>query len=87
MDANGNQHYCGTHIKGLSYGSILNGAAEEQQKDKKVEIWIEEINGIQWYIDSENNVYDSNDIISGSKNPRIIHKLKINNDYEYEFCN
>lgn len=86
-DSDGNQHYCGTHVKGLSYGSILNNeetAAED--KNTKVEIWIEEINGIQWYIDANMNVYDSNDIISGSKSPRVVHKLKVNSNFQYEFC-
>ena len=84
----GEDNYCGTHLKGIPYGSILNQGAEETPSDeKKIEIWIEEINGIQWYIDADLNVYDSTDIITGSKNPKVIHKLKRNSDYKYEFCN
>lgn len=80
-------HYCGTHIKGIPYGSILdNHAAAEETKEKKVEVWIQEVNGIDWYIDSELNVYDVNDIKNGSNNPKIVHKLRMNDKMQYEFC-
>ena len=58
-----------------------------KEKNKKVEIWIQEVNGISWYIDKDLNVYDVNDIRDGSNDPKIIHKLKMNNNMEYEFCN
>tara|TARA_Y100000589_G_C26797887_1_gene484510 strand:- start:36 stop:569 length:534 start_codon:yes stop_codon:yes gene_type:complete len=83
-----NTNYCGTHIKGIPYGSTLTNKEENmKEKNKKVEIWIQEVNGISWYIDKDLNVYDVNDIRDGSNDPKIIHKLKMNDKMEYEFCN
>lgn len=85
----GKGHYCGTHLKGVPYGSILDSNSHDAniKKEKKVEVWIQEVNGIDWYIDKDLNVYDVNDIKNGSSNPRIIHKLKMNSNMQYEFCN
>ncbi len=83
----GQTNYCGTHIKGIPYGSILDtSAAETKQNEKKVEVWIQEVNGIEWYIDNELNVYDVNDIKNGSSNPKVVHKLRMNPMMQYEFC-
>ena len=83
----GKYHFCGTHIKGIPYGSTLNTTnITEVNKEKKVEVWIQEVNGIDWYIDEHLNVYDVNDIKTGIVNPKIIHKLKMNSNMEYEFC-
>lgn len=64
-------NYCGTHIKGLPHGHIdlVNNA-----KKKQIKVWTEEINGIHYYIDNNNNVYDTYDIIENKPNPRIIKK-------------
>ena len=85
----GKTNYCGTHIKGIPYGSVLDNkhkSTNEENNVKKVEIWIQEVNGINWYIDKDLNVYDVNDIKNGISQPKIIHKLKMNSNMEYEFC-
>ena len=63
--------YCGTHMKGTPHGTVTfeNNTVEQI---KKIEVWVEDINGIQYYIDADNNVYEHKDIINGSKNPNII---------------
>ena len=43
---------------------------------KKVEVWAEDINGIIYYIDKFNNVYDHNDIINGIPDPKVIAKYE-----------
>ena len=63
--------YCGTHMKGTPHGTIAVNCADIEQV-KKVAVWVEDINGIQYYIDAEGNVYDHKDIIVGSKTPNII---------------
>ena len=83
----GKTNFCGTHIKGIPYGSVLNQDNINNNNHKKVEIWIQEVNGINWYIDEDLNVYDVNDIKNGVDNPKIIHKLKMNDNMEYVFCN
>ena len=64
--------YCGTHIKGIPHGvvQIVN------TDFKSVDVWAEDIGGIIYYIDGNNNVYKSEDIMN-NKNPRIISKYKV----------
>lgn len=50
-------------------------------KTKKVEIWLEDINGIMHYIDNNFNVYDNEDIKKGINNPKVIYK------YEKDYVN
>ena len=74
--------YCGTHIKGVPYGCIETKPVVETSK---LEIWVEDINGINQWIDTKGNVYSTTDINSSVKNPRIISKwVKINGEYAIE---
>ena len=41
-------------------------------KQTKIEVWYEEINGIYYYIDDNNNVYKNEDIMSNKESPDII---------------
>jgi len=65
--------FCGTHIKGQPYG-IESKVDSTVQQTKKVEIWVQEIKGINYYIDSANNVYKPEEIISHIANPSVIAK-------------
>ncbi len=69
-----NSNYCGTHIKGRPHGEISNLPTTVSKT--KVNIWLQEIKGIKYYIDSNNNVYNNYDIINNVENPRIIAKYK-----------
>lgn len=51
------------------------------EKTKKVEVWLEDINGIMHYIDNNYNVYDNEDIIKGVSSPKVIYK------YEKDYVN
>ena len=74
--------YCGTHIKGVPYGCIDSKPVAESSK---VDIWVEDINGINQWIDRSHNVYSTADIISSVKNPRVISRwTKINGEYAIE---
>lgn len=73
--------YCGTHIKGTPHGIINNET--QTHKQNKIEVFVQEIKGINYYIDKCNNVYNTEDIISNSKNPSIIAKYVKNNIGEY----
>ena len=66
--------YCGTHIKGRPHGEINN--KNDINKNVKRTVWIEEIQGINYYIDNVCNVYDNYDIVNNKDNPRIIAKYK-----------
>ena len=72
--------FCGTHIKGTPHG-IINGD-EPVSVNTKIEVWAEDIKGIVYYIDKDNNVYDPEDIVSNKTNPKIIAKyIKTENTY------
>jgi hypothetical protein len=74
--------FCGTHIKGQPYG-IETKVDTTKQQTKKVEIWVQEIKGINYYIDSSNNVYKAEDIISNIQNPAVIAKWSLNEEQKY----
>jgi len=72
---------CGTHSKGTPHGMINGGDEEEKEEhhvETKVQIWVEDIKGIHQYIDANNNVYQSEDILSNKNNPKVIAKWKKN---------
>ena len=72
--------YCGTHSKGTPHGIITD--TEPINTETKVEVSAIDIKGIVYYLDVNDNVYDTEDIISNQKNPRIIAKyLKIGDQY------
>lgn len=65
--------YCGTHMKGTPHG-ITETSNETKVNTQKVEVWAQDIQGIVYYIDKTNNVYDTADIIQNKVNPKIIAK-------------
>jgi len=72
--------FCGTHSKGVPHGFMEEENAT--QSTQKLEVVAEEIQGIVYYIDKFNNVYKTEDIISGKENPKIIAKcVKTNHGY------
>jgi hypothetical protein len=73
--------YCGTHVKGTPHGEVE--GHPQQPQPTKVEVFLQEIHGINYYIDKENNVYKTEDIISNAKNPNIVAKYVKNNKGEY----
>ena len=70
--------FCGTHIKGIPHGKM------DDEKitpiEKKVTVWAQDINGIIYYIDNNNNVYDPQDILDNKVNPIVIAKWKKKED-------
>lgn len=65
--------YCGTHLKGTPHG-ICDVEQETKPAGQKIEVWAQDIQGIIYYIDKANNVYQAEDIMSGKTNPKIIAK-------------
>jgi len=66
--------FCGTHIKGTPHGIVDENPNESKINTQKVEVWAQDIQGIVYYIDKSNNVYDTSDIINNQVNPKIIAK-------------
>lgn len=73
--------YCGTHTKGVPC-SIMDDNEENCDKVKlsqqSVNIWVQNIKGIEYFIDGSQNVYKHEDVINNSANPRIIAKYTKN---------
>jgi hypothetical protein len=67
--------FCGTHVKGVPHGLILDTT---NSKIENKEVIATEIMGIIYYIDNDNNVYNTEDIMNNIKNPRIIAKCENN---------
>jgi hypothetical protein len=65
--------YCGTHLKGTPHG-IIDTQEENKVTTQKIEVWAQDIQGIVYYIDKCNNVYQAEDILSNKINPKIIAK-------------
>ena len=73
------QMFCGTHIKGTPHGHVNSAEDGPVQTTKKVEVWIQDFKGISYYIDEKMNVYQTEDIISNKRNPKIIAKYVVDN--------
>ena len=71
-----NSIFCGTHIKGIPHGKVDSNNIQNSTIIKQV--IAQEIQGIIYYIDKENNVYDPNDIIQNKTNPKIIANYEFN---------
>jgi len=72
--------YCGTHMKGTPHG-IIDIQNENKVNTQKVEVWVQDIQGIVYYIDKSNNVYQAEDIVSNKINPKIIAKYLKNGEH------
>lgn len=69
----GDSEYCGTHLKGIPHGKMT-GQNEPKNTTQKIEVYAQDIQGIIYYIDKNNNVYQAEDIVSNKINPKIIAK-------------
>ena len=74
-----NSEYCGTHLKGTPHG-MFELEQEPKQQGQKIEVWAQEIQGIIYYIDKSFNVYQTEDIMQGKVNPKVIAKYIKNCD-------
>ena len=73
--------YCGTHMKGTPHG-VMDNQCDAKTNTQKVEVWAQDIQGIVYYIDKGNNVYQAEDIVGNKTNPKIIAKyLKVGETY------
>ena len=69
----GDSEFCGTHLKGIPHGKMT-GQNEPKNTTHKIEVYAQDIQGIIYYIDNNNNVYQAEDIVSNKVNPKIIAK-------------
>jgi hypothetical protein len=74
-----NDQFCGTHSK----ASQPSTPAEDGTELKKVEVWVQCIHGINYYIDATNNVYRPEDVIANKVKPEVIAQWVLNDAKEY----
>jgi hypothetical protein len=67
-------------MKGKPHG-IMDNQVENKVTTQKVEVWAQDIQGIVYYIDKANNVYQAEDIVVNKVNPKIIAKYVKNGDH------
>lgn len=65
--------FCGTHIKGAPHGTIPTKKTNESPY-KKIAIYNHEIDGINCFLDSDENIYKTEDIMNNNERPAIIGK-------------
>ena len=75
---------CGTHVKGTPHGVIENHDELNSTNTKLVQTWMQCIMGIDCYIDEDNNVYMTEDILNNVNDPRVYAKY-VKNGEEYSF--
>ena len=80
-------NFCGTHYKGIPHGTIESYQEIEKITTQKIEVIIKEINGIHYYIDNNNNIYKTEEVLSGKTDPSIIGKYIIDNNGQYYLQN
>ena len=72
--------YCGTHMKGTPHG-IIDSQSDSKPTTQKIEVIAKDIQGIIYYIDNNNNVYQAEDIIVNKLDPKIIAKYVKNGEH------
>ena len=70
----GELEFCGTHSKGTPHGVVSHSdnVLDNSVKTKKVTVWAQDIQGIIYYIDDNNNVYDTGAVATNKENPQVI---------------
>lgn len=62
--------FCGTHSKGVPYGEIENQVVQPVIRRRYV--FVENINGIGYYVDDKDNIYKTEDVYHNVNDPQII---------------
>ena len=58
---------------------MITSADNQASHVQTMEVFAQEINGIVYYLDQRNNVYNTEDVMSSKENPRIVAKWEKNN--------
>jgi hypothetical protein len=72
--------FCGTHVKGTPHGMINSNEESTNENIIISEVFAKEIGGIVYYLDKINNVFQTEDVLNGKENPKVIAHYTITND-------
>jgi hypothetical protein len=59
----------------------MDNQVENKVTTQKIEVWAQDIQGIVYYIDKTNNVYQAEDVVINKVNPKIIAKYVKNGEH------
>jgi len=79
-----NSDYCGTHLKGTPHGICDIVIEETEENVNEIEVRVQDVNGIMYFIDLNNNVYETEEVLMKKRNPKIIAKYLNNLNGEPE---
>ena len=74
--------FCGTHVKGIPYGAFTSHEQHEEEVDainatkEGTHIFTRDIQGIVYYVDRFNQLYQAEDVLRGYTQPRVIGKCQ-----------
>ncbi len=67
---------CGTHMRGTPHGTLAGEATGVTDKAtpsvSKIEVRVQEVCGINYYVDDAGNVYDPRDVVGRRPQPRVV---------------
>lgn len=66
---------CGTHMRGTPHGTIAEcdtGKSNAEAATTKIEVRVQEVCGINYYVDDHGNVYDPRDVVGRRATPRVV---------------
>ena len=64
--------YCGTHIKGCPHGEF---SKTQNFEEKMISVTALELGGIFYYKDKDDNIYNTEQVFQGRKNPEMLGRL------------
>jgi hypothetical protein len=83
-------NFCGTHSKACPHGVVEMESDTNEEAlgslnvvKKHIEVWLEDINGIMYWINDSGKVYHPDDIRNNLENPRVIAHYDKNEADEY----
>ena len=67
---------CGTHMRSTPHGTVHEPGSTAPPSDgwAKSEVRVQEVCGINYYVDDDGNVYDPRDVVGQCTAPRIVGK-------------
>ena len=83
--------FCGTHTKGCPHGIVEKSNTDQVKSEdgeavvkKQIQVWLEDFNGIMYWINDYGSIYDTSDVINNVENPRVIGKYEKSMEDERE---
>ena len=77
MNLGSEEGLCGTHMRGTPNGMLPTGNTRSPAQ-QRIEVRVQDIGGINYYLDDAHNVYDPRDVVGRRPVPRVVGKWATN---------